>query len=172
MNPLARLLPALITLLRAPALTWDGADVNVWEHLPGNEAGHYVLVEQATRTRAPGSTGCKHWSCTVLFRVITQFDPAAITNVPAETIAGQLIARLEGEDNTPPRLDLGPGYDCHPAELVLDSPGPPELDGELVAVTRLLRYRWEIYYSTPAADAGGSAPVRRVQSGRIRAIHS
>lgn len=171
MNPLARLLPALITLLRAPALVWEGADVNVWEHLPGNEAGHYVLVEQATRVKAPGSTGCKHWSCTVLFRVITQFEPKAITNVIAEEIAGQIIDRIEGEDSTLPlpRLELGPGYACDPAELVLDSPGPPELDGELVAVTRLLRYRWEIFYSKPSAAA--ITPVRAVLSGRVRTIH-
>lgn len=170
MNPLARLLPALITLLRAPALSWDGADVNVWEHLPANEARHYVLVEQPTATKASGSTACRHWSCTVLLKVITQFPPDAIPSEPVEDIATQVIARVEGDNPAlpAPRLYLGPGYDCHPAELVLHSE-LNELDGELVAVQRLLRYRWEIYYSPSAA--GDTGRVRRVQGGRIRAIN-
>lgn len=163
MNPLAHLLPALVTLLQAPPLTWDGADVPAEEHLPGNNAGHYVLLTQPTATALSGATGCKQWSCTALLDVVTQFNTDLLDSAPAESIATQVTDRVEGT-----RLLLPPGFDCGPARLELHSELRDNL-GELKSIRRLLRYRWDVFYDgmMPAPLAG----VRALTTGRLRAVH-
>lgn len=146
MNPLASLLPALIALLNAPPLQYDGAEVGAFEHLPSNNAGHYVLLQQPTAVGAGGSAACRRWSCTALVDVVTQFPTDLVSSEPAETLATQVASRVEGR-----RLTLPVGYDCGPATLDLHSE-LRESDGELLAVRRLLRYRWDVFYSTPLTD--------------------
>lgn len=146
MNPLAYLLPALIALLKAPPLQCDGANVGAYEHLPGNSAGHYVLLEQPTATGAGGAIACRRWSCTALVNVVTQFATDLVSSEPAETLATQVAERVEGQ-----RLVLPAGFDCGPATLELHSE-LREDDGELLAVRRLLRYRWDVYYNAPPLD--------------------
>jgi hypothetical protein len=165
MNPLAYLLPALLATLKAPPLEWNGAAVKVYQHLPGNEASHYVVIEQPTDADAPGSTGCDHFSCTVLLNVVTQFAEGVATSSVVESLVTQINARLRRK-----RLELAPGWDCQPGEL---TPGIElrETDGESILVRRLLRYRWEVYYNQAADTGAPLAPVRRVQAGRIRAIN-
>lgn len=163
MNPLAHLLPALITLLQAPPLTWDGADIPAEEHLPGNNAGHYVLLTQPTATALSGASGCKQWSCTALLDVVTQFPTDLLDSAPAESIATQLTDRVEGV-----RLALPAGFDCGPAQLQLHSELRDDL-GELKAIRRLLRYRWEVFY-----HGGSAAPplgLRVFAPNRVRVIN-
>lgn len=163
MNPLAHLLPALITLLQAPPLTWDGADIVAEEHLPGNNAGHYVLLTQPTATELGGSPGCKQWSCTALLDVVTQFPTDLLDSAPAESIATQLTDRVEGV-----RLTLPAGFDCGPAQLQLHSELRDDL-GELKAIRRLLRYRWEVFYHGSITPVAGK--VRVAAAGRIRLVN-
>lgn len=162
MNPLAHLLPALITLLQAPPLTWDGADIAAEEHLPGNNAGHYVLLTQPTATALSGASGCKQWSCTALLDVVTQFPTDLLDSAPAESIATQLTDRVEGV-----RLALPAGFDCGPAQLQLHSELRDDL-GELKAIRRLLRYRWDVFYDGLISPPIAGAPPTPVY--RIRAI--
>jgi len=163
MNPLAHLLPALVTLLQDPSLSWDGAEVVAEEHLPGNNAGHYVLLTQPTATALSGATGCKRWSCTALIDVVTQFATDYLDSAPAEAIATQITDRVENA-----RLVLPAGFDCGPALLELHSELRDDL-GELKAIRRLLRYRWDVFYDgmVPKPPAG----VRAVTTGRLRAVH-
>jgi hypothetical protein len=140
MNPLAVLIPALYTALTSPPLSYAGVEVPVYEHLEGNNAGHYVLLEQPSDADAGGTAGCKHFSCTVLVDVVTQFADV-VSSLPAESIVTQVHERLRGT-----RLALPDRWDCQPS-TVEPATQLKELDGELVAVRRLLRYRWEIYYN-------------------------
>jgi hypothetical protein len=166
MNPLADLLPALLLLLNTPALQVEGVDVVAYEHLPGNNAGHYVLVEQPTDSDAGGSTGCEHFSCTVLLNVVTQFEKGVATSSPVESLVTQINSRLRRKE-----LDLGPAWTCGRGTL---TPGTElrEEDGEFLLVRRLLRYRWEVYNNGTPAEAGFGLAARQVQTGRIRLIHA
>lgn len=141
MNPLAVLLPAIHLALTAPPLTWQGVTVPAGQFVRGNSAGYYVLISQPTDADAPGAAGCRHYSCAVLLDVVTQFGKDLLTAAPAEAIVGQLHQRLRGV-----RLPLPVGWDCMPGVLELVSQ-VEELDGELAAVRRLVRYRWELYYT-------------------------
>lgn len=142
MNPLAVLLPALYAALTTPALSQGGAAVPVHQHLLVAEAGHYVLISQPTDTDLGGATGCRRFACTVLLDVVTQFADRRVSSVPAEAIVSQVNERLRGR-----RLNgLLAGWEAGPGELVL-STQLEELEGELLAVRRLLRYRWELYYN-------------------------
>lgn len=138
MNPLEHLLPAILTALAG--LSWAGVAVPVVEHLPGNAAGHYVLLTQPTDADNGGTARCLQDSCTVLLDVVTQFRPGAISTLPAEALTTQINARLRRVS-----LPLPPGWDCGPG-LLLPTVQLTELGPELVAVRRLLRYRFEIYY--------------------------
>jgi hypothetical protein len=144
LNPFKHLSPALYARL-SNALTLAGAVVPVHEHLPGNHAGHYVLLQQPLATRAPGSAGCQAWSCTVLVDVVTQFPTQAISSVPANELADQITELLDFQ-----RLTV-PGYDCGPGLLETLGDAPPESIGELVVVRRLLRYRWQVHYHAAAS---------------------
>ena len=138
MNPLEHLLPAILTALTG--LQVAGVAVPVVEHLPGNTAGHYVLLTQPTDAEAGGAAGCLQDSCTVLLDVVTQFRPGAISSLPAESLTTQINARLRRQ-----RLPLPAGWDCGPG-LLLPTVQLTELGTELVAVRRLLRFRFEIFY--------------------------
>lgn len=138
MNPLLRLLPALYT--RLSGLTQAGQDVPVFQHLDTPRAGHYVLLEQATAPRAPGTQGCRQWSCTVLLNIVTQFPKQGrVSAIPANELADQVTTLLDDC-----RLLL-PDYDCGPGRLEL-STELREQGPESIAVRRLLRYRWTISY--------------------------
>lgn len=141
MNPLAALLPAIYRALAAPPLMWQGVEVPAGQFVNGNDAANYVLITQPTDTDAGGATGCRHFTCTVLLDVVTQFAKDRLTAAPAEAIVSQLHERLRGK-----RLVLPAGWDCMPGVLELVSQ-VEELDGELAAVRRLVRYRWEVYYN-------------------------
>ena len=138
MNPLEHLIPAILTALAG--LTWGGVAVPVVEHLPGNEARHYVLLTQPTDAEAGGAAGCLQDSCTVLLDVVTQFRSGALSTLPAESLTSQINTRLRRV-----RLPLPPGWDCGPG-LLLPTLQLTELTGELTAVRRLLRFRFEVYY--------------------------
>jgi hypothetical protein len=141
MNPLRHLLPALYAVLATPPLTASGAAVLVYEHLPKPESSHYVLLEQPTATGAAGSRACLQWSCTALVDVITQFVPSLISSGPVDELADEIAQRVEHRT-----LALPAGYQCGPATLELHSE-VRESDGELVAVRRLLRFRWDVFYT-------------------------
>lgn len=141
MNPLRHLLPALYTVLTAPPLVADGGDVPAYEHLAEPEAGHYVLLTQPTAVGASGARDCRQWSCTALVDIVTQFAPGYVSSAPADELADAVTDRVEGQS-----LALPAGYQCGPARLELHSE-LRELDGELVAVRRLLRFRWEVFYT-------------------------
>ena len=151
MNPLEHLLPAILTALTG--LQVAGVAVPVVEHLQGNTAGHYVLLTQPTDAEAGGAAGCVQDSCTALLDVVTQFRPGAISTLPAESLTSQINTRLRRV-----RLPLPPGWDCGPGRL-LPTLQLTELNGELAAVRRLLRFRWEVYYDlTPAAPPATGFP--------------
>lgn len=151
MNPLAYLLPALVTLLKAPPLSYEGQVVPAYEYVPGNRPTHYVLLTQPTAVAVPGGRGCRQWTCTALIDVVTQFPTDYLSSLPAEAIATQVTERIEGAEGSKlrPVLTLPSNYECGPAALELHSQ-LEELTGELVAIRRLLRYRFDIYYSPPA----------------------
>jgi len=146
MNPLAVLLPALYAALASPALIWDSQPVRAYEHLPDNIPTHYVLIEQPTDADIGGSRGCQRYSCTVLLDVITQFATDLVSSVPVESLVSQIHERLRGQ-----RLPLPKGWGCAPGVLLLASQ-LNELDGELLATRRLLRYRWDLTYTPPLAS--------------------
>lgn len=161
MNPLAVLIPALYAKLAG--LSYGGQAVPVYEHLPKNSPTHYVLIEQPTDTDAGGSIGCAHYSCTVLLDVVTQFASDVVTSEPAEAIVSQIHARLRRQ-----RLVLPAGWDCQ-IGLVEPATQLVELDGELLAIRRLLRYRWEVYYhGVPAPE---SFAARSLWAGGLREVH-
>lgn len=143
MNPLAVLLPAVYAALASPPLTWQGQPVPVGQFVgpDWDKAGHYVLLSQPSDGDAGGSTGCNRFSCTVLIDVVTQFGKDLLSAAPAEALVSQINGRLRRT-----RLGLPSGWDCQPGTLEVASQ-LEELDGELVAIRRLLRYRWELYYN-------------------------
>lgn len=164
MNPLAVLLPALDLALHAPPLMLAGLSVPVEQHLLANTAGHYVLITQPTDTDAGGAAGCLHYSCTVLFDVVTQFGTDLVSSQPAEQLVSQIHQRLRGQ-----RLVLPAGWDCQPGSLEPGTQLVEELAG-LRIVRRLLRYRWEIYYH--GAVGALTQPLRATVAGNYRAIHA
>jgi hypothetical protein len=163
MNPLKYLSPALYTRLASPALTVAGVNVPVFEHLSGPEAGHYVLLQQPTHSKLPGAAGCKGWSCTALIDIITQFQPGYVSSEPGDELLDQITDRLEDQ-----RLVI-PGFDCGPATFEPSLQTLDETDGELAAVRRLIRFRWDVYYH--GGPVGGTA-LRAVAGQRLRAIHT
>jgi len=164
MNPLALLLPALDLALNVPPLMLGGVSVPVAQRLPGNAAGHYVLVTQPSDTDAGGATGCEHYSCTVLLDVVTQFRTDEASGLPAEQLVTQINQRLRRQ-----RLTLPAGWDCQPGSLEPGLQPPDEQAQGLLVIRRLLRYRWEIYYH----GASGAIPqlVRATANSNYRAIH-
>jgi hypothetical protein len=152
LNPLAVLLPALNATLTAPPLLWQGSPVVVEQHLAGNSKGHYVLIEQPMAVDAGGSTACKRYACTALLDVVTQFRTDRISSRPAEEITSLLMDRLDSR-----RLALrGEGWECGPSLLEISTPLTEQV-GSLVAVRRLLRYRWDVFYHM---STSAPAPVQ------------
>lgn len=143
MNPLAALLPALYAALATPPLQWQGVTVPVGQFVgpTWDASGHYVLLTQPTDTDLGRTAGCWRFTCTVLIDVVTQFGQNALSAAPAEAIVSQVNDRLRGV-----RLALPLGWDCQPGTMQLASQ-VEETDGDLVAVRRLLRYRWDVYYN-------------------------
>lgn len=144
MNPLKHLSPALYARLASPALLLDGVAVPVFEHVPDNYAGHYVLLQQPTHVPAGRARGCQGWSCTALVDVITQFAAEAVSSDPVDELLDQISERLDGEP-----LALPTGFDCGRATFE-PSLEIRETTGERVQVRRLVRYRWQVYYHAPA----------------------
>ncbi|GAB2958993.1 hypothetical protein GCM10027048_27730 [Hymenobacter coalescens] len=154
MDPLLRLVPAVHNALTATPLAWGASAVPVYQHLNTPHAGHYVLLTQPTSVTQSLNPSCRRWSCTVLLDVVTQFAEGQVSTIPAATVADQITARLEGQ-----RLLLPAGWDCGPGTLELQTQLTET--GELLALRRLLRLRWDVAYHATAepAEPGPELPV-------------
>jgi len=140
MNPLLRLSPAVYAALAG--LAYAGAPVPVAEHLTGSTGGHYVLLEQPTAVKVSGRARCKQWTCTQLVDVVTQFPADAVSSAPADALSDQVLLALDDV-----RLLLPVGWQCGPGVAELNTE-IRETDGALLAVRRLLRLRWDVFYDT------------------------
>jgi hypothetical protein len=144
MDPLLRLVPAVYAALTSPALEYGSVSVPVYQHLNEPNRGHYVLLTQPTTATRSLNPNCRQWSCTLLLDVVTQFAEGAVSTIPAATIADQILTRLEGQ-----RLSLPDRWDCGPGSVELETQLTEA--GELLALRRLIRLRWEVYYHATSA---------------------